>query len=381
VRTYAVAAIDVDIPLNAYGDHLPGGLMYVREEALPAVREQERRPPEERVRSGLREEPIQPLVLRANLGECLVIRFTNRRTEEPAALRIEGLRASMVEGPRSGFVPGGAVRAGQSLTLALPLPTERDAEGAYLLHDPEEDGRREARGLFGALVLEPAGSVYRDSATGEPLKGSRWEAIIDVPEGSGRDFRESVLLFHALGPPEEADVRFANGEPLPVLDEMAGPFRPGSYGLNYRSEPRFDRADYLNARDGEEELPRPRARDSAVPKLRSYLGEPTRVRTVHAGSAEYHVPHLHGHPERQWRQLREEPPSSPGAARLLGPGRSVTFEFGFEEGSGTFPAEAGDFVYHCHMPNHGLGGILGAWRVSTEFQQDLAPLPDRAPRP
>jgi hypothetical protein len=102
------------------------------------------------------------------------------------------------------------------------------------------------------------------------------------------------------------------------------------------------------------------------------------VRTLHAGSAEFHVPHLHGRRERELPQLREEP-SSPGAARLLGPGRSVTFDFG--EGFSPFPSEAGDFVYHCHMPNHGLGGIQGAWRVSTVLQEDLAPLPDRAPPP
>lgn len=367
VRGYDVAAIDVDLPLNAHGDHVPNGLMYVLEEALPSVREQERRPWAER--------NLQPLVLRANLGECLVLRFTNRLPSSPAALRIEGLRASTVAGERGGFAPSDAVRPGQSRTLVLPLPSNADAEGAYLLHDPESGGEREERGLFGALILEPTGSVYRDVSTGEPLRGqgTPWEAIIDVPEGHGRDFREAVLLFHALG--ARADLRMASGGPMPVLDEMAGPFRPGSFGLNYRSEPRFERPHS----ETEEESPLRARTDSALPTLRSYLGEPLRLRLLAAGSAEFHVPHLPGRSERAWRELKNAPPTSPESPKLLGPGHALTLAFG--EGPEPLPPEPGDFVYHCHMPNHILGGLQGHWRVSAERQEGLAPLPDRPASP
>jgi multicopper oxidase len=350
VRTYAVAATAVDLPLNQHGDHVPRGLMYILEEDLPAL--QEREP--------------QPLVLRANAGECLVLRFTNHLATEPAALRIEGLRAAVRgAGQEGGFVPGSSVPPGQSLMYVLSLPEAPEAEGAYLLHDSGDGGEREARGLFGALLLEPAGSVYRSTATGEPLRdGSGWEALIDVP--SGQDFREMALLYHAMGPPEVADVRSARGELLPPQDEMAGPFRPGAFGLNYRSQPNFEREE-----SPEEEDARPaNARVAAPLLLRSYLGEPVKLRVLHAGSAEFHVHHLHG-----WRkgQRAKQAPASPfEAPHLLSPGSGLTLS---TSGTGDFPTAAGDFIVHCHLPNHSAGGEQFSWRVFDSPQPRLAPLP------
>ncbi|AKJ03206.1 multicopper oxidase [Archangium gephyra] len=349
VRTYAVAAAAVDLPLNPHGDHMPRGLMYILEEDLPAL--QEREP--------------QPLVLRANAGECLVLRFTNRLATEPAALRIEGLRATVRgSGQEGGFVPGTSVPPGQSLTYVLSLPEAPEAEGAYLLHDSEDGGEREARGLFGALLVEPAGSVYRSTETGEPLRdGSGWEALIDVP--SGQDFREMALLYHAMGPPEVADVRSARGELLPLQDEMAGPFRPGAFGLNYRSQPNFERDE-----SPEEEDARPaNARVAAPLLLRSYLGEPVKLRVLHAGSAEFHVHHLHAW--RRGQRAKQAPASAFEAPRLLSPGSGLTLT---TTGTGDFPTAAGDFIVHCHLPNHSAGGEQFSWRVFGSPQPRLAPL-------
>ncbi|MFE8599415.1 cupredoxin [Archangium violaceum] len=349
VRTYAVAAVPVDLPLNPQGDHVPRGLMYILEEDLPAL--QEREP--------------QPLVLRANVGECLVLRFTNRLPTEPAALRIEGLRTTVRgSGQEGGFVPNTAVRPGQSLTYVLALPESPEAEGAYLLHDSGDGGEREARGLFGALLLEPAGSVYRGVATGEPLRdGSGWEALIDVPEG--QDFREMALLYHAMGPPEVADVRSARGELLPLQDEMAGPFRPGAFGLNYRSQPYFEREE-----SPEEEDARPaKARVAAPLLLRSYLGEPVKLRVLNAGNAEFHVHHLHGW--RKGQRAKQVPASAFEAPHLLSPGSGITLA---TSGSGDFPTATGNFIVHCHLPNHSAGGEQFYWRVFDSPQPRLAPL-------
>ncbi|ATB33182.1 multicopper oxidase domain-containing protein [Melittangium boletus] len=333
VRHYAVAAIATDIRLNAEGDHIPRGLRYVLDgertegpEVLP-----------------------YPLVLRANLGECLRLRFTNRLDQEPAALHIEGLRGT-VSGPgRTGdFVPGTSLPPGQSLTYALALPDDPEAEGAYLLHDPEDGGERESRGLFGALVLEPAGARYRDASENGPLPGGQgWEARIDTPSGSS--FRELVLISHAMGPPEVAEVRSSRGELLPELDEMAGPFRAGSFGLNYRSHPQFERDE-----------PHASPPEAEAPLLRSYRDEAIKLRVVHAGNAEPHIPHVHG-----WSESSDEPLAQP---HLLTPGGSLTLVL--TEDSEEHRA-AGDFVVHCHAPNHTSGGERVIWRVFDRPQPHL----------
>ncbi|SEU23524.1 cupredoxin [Stigmatella erecta] len=363
VRTYALAAIAVDIPLNAHGDHVPKGRMYVLEQEIAAVRAQERRPVRERVSPGLGEDPIQPLVLRANLGECLVLSFTNRLAEEAAALQLDGLGVTVLEeAALEGFVPRMAIPAGQGLTYVVPLPGNAEAEGAYLLHDAEE-ARHEAYGLFGALVLEPAGSVFRDPGTGAPSSGAGWHALIDVP-GGGQDFREAVLLSHAMGPPEEAEVRLEGGGLLPTVNEMAGAFRPGAFGFNYRSEPFFERE-----RDPSKdpEAPGPRgSRGLATPMPRSYQGEAVKLRLLQAGSTEFHAYSLRG------AGGRKGPADAAESVQLLRPGRGLTVSQG--------PEQAGDFIFHCRMPNHSIGGMQGIWRVLKGPEADLAPWAGRSGR-
>jgi hypothetical protein len=91
---FQVNAINVDIVVNRTGDHDPYGFMYVLAANEAAVRAQESAliaasslpiddPTAAKVSNGLGQDPIQPLVLRARLGECVVMNLTNKLTTPP----------------------------------------------------------------------------------------------------------------------------------------------------------------------------------------------------------------------------------------------------------------------------------------------------------
>src|SRR5436305_10034318 len=91
VKTFDVQAINVDITLIRFGDHHPIGKMYVLSNRVADVRAQETAALPNRVSIGLREDAIQPLVLRANEGDCVVINFTNNASGGPFGVHIDGL--------------------------------------------------------------------------------------------------------------------------------------------------------------------------------------------------------------------------------------------------------------------------------------------------
>ncbi|RME42862.1 MAG: hypothetical protein D6796_13835, partial [Caldilineae bacterium] len=387
VREYNVSAIHVDITLNNFGDHDPLGYMYVLDENIPAVRAQEAA---RKVTPGLRDDPIQPLVIRANLGDCLVIHFTNRLNVE-ASLSVQGIPFSVDSaGSEVGYNADTIAAPSQTITYRWSTPTDAAAEGAYYFRSHGASRQQVSHGLFGALVLEPAGSIYLHPETRLPL-ASGWEAIIQDPNGV--DFREFVILFHEIGD-EDYKILDKNGDKLPVIDPLTKSYRPASRALNYRSEPFRDRFKLLD--DAGKPFDKAHGYssyaygDPATPIPRSYLGEPTKTRIVHGGSELFHVYHLHGGGIRWRRNPKNEPTEFTGglkkiptqnahSTRLdsqgLGPAEAFTLEH--ECGAGGCQQSAGDFLWHCHIGNHYVSGMWSFWRVYDTRQPDLAPLPDQ----
>jgi manganese oxidase len=101
VRAFDVTAIVVEITLNRFGDFFPG-YMYTLTEDLEAVRAEEAKNKEARedeadvtfskgaVSNGLQGDLIQPLVIRANQGDCLRITLRNKIESEPTNMIING---------------------------------------------------------------------------------------------------------------------------------------------------------------------------------------------------------------------------------------------------------------------------------------------------
>jgi len=280
---------------------------------------------------------------------------------------------------------------GATVTYQIPIPRNRNAERAYYFHDHGAGRRRQNMGLFGAIVAEPRDAVYLDVETGEELDtitGSNWEAIIVDPNAAdhadGKSFREFVIMYHEIG--DEAFTGILDGDdmPMPLIDELAGVYRPAARALNYRSEPFRNRIAQDKTTNG------PLAGhgkshgygsysfgDPATPIPRSYVGEGTKTRLMHGGSEIFHVHHLHGGGDRwrrnpnadknsdYWKGLTKVPAPRARSIRLdsqsIGPGTSYTLEH--ECGAGGCQQSVGDFLFHCHIGHHYISGMWSFWRV------------------
>lgn len=166
-----------------FGDHDPKGKMYAPTSRLSAIRDQART---QQVSLGLHDDPLQALVIRANEGDCVEIRYTNTATGGDYGMHLDGLEfTSSSSGDSIGTNTSSAVQTGKSATYRFAVPNDARMEGAHYIHPGP--GYRSAvdHGLFGALVIEPPGSTYWNaSAPNQPLE-SGWEAIIKpCPPGS-----------------------------------------------------------------------------------------------------------------------------------------------------------------------------------------------------
>src|SRR4051812_7617920 len=91
MKHFDVTVMNVDIPLNRFGDRDPLGKMYVLNDRIPDVIEQQQ---SRKVSIGLQGgDAIQPLVIRANEGDCVEITLTNKAGSDYGA-HIDGLAFS-----------------------------------------------------------------------------------------------------------------------------------------------------------------------------------------------------------------------------------------------------------------------------------------------
>ena len=114
-----------------------------------------------KVSIGLRDDPIQPLVIRANEGDCVEITLTNNATGGDYGMHIDGLafdrRLLRRRGRRQRVArpsPAAATR-----TYRYYVPDDSELEGTHYMRPGPGNRDAVAHGLFGALVVEPAGST------------------------------------------------------------------------------------------------------------------------------------------------------------------------------------------------------------------------------
>ena len=304
VKAYDITAINVEVTLNQWGDYYPG-YMYVltkdidkvraEEEANAAAREDELDPG--MVSNGLQGDAIQPLLIRANQGDCLRVKVTNAVEDEDVGFQVNGSAMIISSSglPASAASPGAIIPAEGVQDFEWYIPID-EQEGAHLIQS--HAGRDPSSlGLIGTLVVEPVGSRYLDPWTGEELE-SGWMAMI--VNDNARDFREFALFYHEVG---DESFRPLNrfGEMIPQRDPQTDAYRPSARAMNYRSEPfginnlaiqekKFHFEDeslsYSSYTFG----------DAPTTIPRSYLGDPAKFRLIHGGGEVFHSHHPHGGP-------------------------------------------------------------------------------------
>src|SRR5579871_688239 len=412
VRAYSVAAIDVEITLNRYLDYDPQGRMYVLEDDLPRVRAEESQNRAARagqgdpaVTIGEQGDAIQPLTLRVDQGECVQLTLRNALDGgAPASIHLHGsaLRIAATGEPALMTNPASVVNPGESVTYQWWVAPD-EAEGTHLFHSHGDTREQTSHGLFGAVIIEPAGSRFLDPRTGAEER-SGWDATITDPRAGA--FREFAMYYHEIGN-ESYQYRNSKGQPIVQIDPYTQSYRPGARALNYRSEPFMNRLQLQQQITGTYDKSAPYSSytfgDPATPLARSYLGDPVKQRVIDGGSEVFHVHHVHGGAIRWDREpdieitplqtgLDKHPPLLPANservdAQTIGP--SETYDIVDECGSGGCQQSAGDFLIHCHIAEHYLSGMWMIWRVYNTLQtgavsQDGRPplleLPDRAGR-
>jgi FtsP/CotA-like multicopper oxidase with cupredoxin domain len=427
-RSYDVSAINVEITLNRFGVTDPNGMMYVLDQDIDAVRAQEA---SGEVSSGLGSDAIQPLVIRANLGDCLTINFTNRTTVGFVRQHEPPLQAADSECEDLEGLCDGQLEVGEPTPLSMHMHgvsyRPEEAAGSFVGNNPETfadpgetvsftvfvdpalgegshtfhshgDGRLEnVHGLFGMLVAEPAGSQWLDPATLEPLD-SGWNAVIRPTRGP--IFREFALIYHEIGDEAYRGIMEADGvTQVPVVDPFTDAYRPCSKGINYRSECFFERLNLLDQQgfvpDESQQYGSYMNGDMATPRPEGYVGDPHKTRLMHAGAEMGHVHHYHGGAIRWPRNPRADggtdiddgldktPPQSSESIRLdsqtINPGEAYSLEH--DCGMGGCQQAAGDYLFHCHIADHYIAGMLGFIRVFDTQQPGLPALPRRDAMP
>ncbi len=441
-RKYHVVALSVSVWFNKWGDHDHNGMMF-------ALKENEEKIKQYQIEKGGAKDItdtervsqkyynlVRPLVLRAWVGDTVEIKFENqiKNTKVGIHLVADGYNVNSSDGAAVGNNPStlvdGPSEEKPEEYRSTTYTWRCNHEGVFVFHDAGnlsgmEDGTN-LHGLFGALVVEPEGTTWRNPVTGKFDKEActivdgitsemEWYGdglyvdVIpndvdmhnktdwlanptkypeDVEGGKPRkSFREYVIFFH--DEPEFA-LSHTNHQPdichdqldicgnPPPPEHASHPIMP----ISYRAEPMVARQQALWKMMRDNKLKAPVVHeeqhhsswmfgDPATPVLKAYIGDPVRIRLVHAGVKETHVYHLHVY---SWHHDPNNKNSPIIDAISISPQTGHTIKPLW--GAGNRQGATGDVIWHCHLYPHFHEGMWGMFRTFDRLQDGTTTYPD-----
>ena len=294
----------------------------------------------------------QPLVLRANVGECIRVSLTNE-TDAPAVT----FHADMVaaDPAQSGGVEAGrngrqAVAPGETRTYEFYASPEV-GETTALVRDWGDVARQPGMGLYGAIVVGPAGAAYRDPLTGEDgARDPSWQTIVSAP---GRAPYRDFTLFM-----QDEDEAIGNHR-MPYTVHVGG-----TVGINYRNAPLADRA----AAPGATVYASTSGGMPATPLLEAYAGDAIKLHVLSPWSEQSQVFSVENH---EWAIEPLLPGTNVVSSQQIGGLESLTMAFV----AGGDEQLAGDYLYGDHREPYREAGLWGILRVHPPgARSDVRPL-------
>ena len=361
IRHYEVAAIQTDLIYNRYGDHDPDGLVFVPMEDVEQVLTGKYQP--------------KPLILRVNTGEWLEVTLHNlwdrqhplpyhdypevpldmpHKPSARVSLNPQFLQYDPVND--SGINVGynsreQTVGIGESKRYLWKADREY---GACILQSFGDIRNHRYHGLFGAVIVEPAGAVWYRNMTRKKDAFAE-QAVIAAP--GMESFREYVLFI-------QNGIRLldASGELIRTAEDGNGeavdPEDTGEKGYNYRSE-RF--ANRLREDDRIWKVFSSRVHgDPATPVWKAYSGDRVIFRTMMPADKPRNVSlTIHGH---MWK---EQPEDARSRVIPLQGGISIGNRFDMElRGGAGCP---GDYLYRSGSFRWDVeSGMWGIFRVMKQ---------------
>lgn len=362
VKVFELAIVQANIVYNRYGWHDPQGRFFVLKEDIERHGTLDNYL--EKVNSG-KIRP-QPLVIRANAGDCVEIRMTNFLPEfieeSPFQLRtmtdIAGFHIHLVkfdtivsDGSANGWNNIAGARKYETLIERFNVNEELNT---VFFHDHLFANMHQQHGLFGALIVEPAGSVFLNPKNGRPLKSGA-NAVIKRTDGSS--YREFALFVHDF-----ALLFDKNNKPLNPPEHPGADDDPGVMGISYRCEPLRERLKKKN--DSSHIFSSRRYGDPATPILETYAGDPMVIRLLDGAHEEQHAFNING---MSWRKEITDTVSPIVQEQTIG--ISEAFNIKIDE-----HYQAGDYLYYFGGIDDVWLGLWGIIRAHKCRQKHLMPL-------
>ncbi|MFQ5502237.1 MAG: hypothetical protein ACE5EQ_08030, partial [Phycisphaerae bacterium] len=347
----------------------PAAMLYVRTEDLDANGQM------------LAGAPVEPLILRAAAGDCIEVTLHNNLDVNSFPFQNGGKPSATIgmhpqllsydmmscNAENVGTNPVQTVLPGQSRTYRWYAGTVETLPDGTRVATPVEFGstnlmpvdhiEHTAKGLIGALIVEPQGSTWVEDAASR--------ASATVTKADGTIFRDFVLMFQ-----DDVELQCAAGFNLAKFQSA----------VNYCTEPMWQRMGYDPANTTAQQTGLMDMTgvcsnsmvggDPITPMFTAEVGTPVRFRLLFPGGlgAQNQVFQLNGH---IWQRapftngstvLGNNPDSEWTGSQHVGP--TSHFDLLLMNGAGGMFGVPGDYLYRTLAPDHFDAGIWGVFRVT-----------------